>query len=558
MSYRIEEVDQVLTCGICSKVYVDPRVLPCSESACNTCIRKSIERNPKKEFDCNFCHKKHKPSSEKGFLLNGALIKLLKTKVDVKNKDDVNHKVDKVYRDVNINELKSKLAEIKNKCEQFKFSLDNGVDQVREHCIRLRNQVHLETDILIEKAHNFNEILIAEIDKYEQGCIYSFNSKTTKKDNEFDKFILELTEFHSDKTNHLTEFENDEKVVGEEYAKADDYLRKFKNVEKSLKKAKFNGKVAEFRKCQNKHAKTLIGNLTYNSLTFEIDNFKKLMFNDKILKSYYSNINIFKHDDGDNFIFYENFKSHLNMISFSDDGRVIQHNFNVLHYNGDTNYSYISKLKVANSFNDFIIYVKVPNANRYKSIAIFGNTFSTDVVIDWLMIKIDRNFTYHYHKVNVIGKELVHMAANSSNVLCVDSEYNYYCLDMSFNVLSDKLVNVFTSQVGNAIVDVQMSDKYVFFLCNDSKLKIFGIESGLIVKEIDSSANQIKLASTDRLFLFDSNDQIIHVHEQAEEFCKLDEVDLAQLLEEGIMMNRDKSSTLIFFNLTFMKYSSFQ
>jgi hypothetical protein len=306
MFCRKEEVDQVLRCGICSQIYVDPRVLPCSESACNICIQKLIESNPKKEFDCNFCHNKHKPLDKEGFPLNGALIKLSKVKAD------------NVYRNAQVEELNVKLVEIKSKCEEFKLSLESGVNQVREHCIRLRNQVHLETDILIEEAHKFNEGLIAEIDKYEQECIDSFNSNAAKTDNKFQHFLVELKKFHTDNTKYLNEFRIDVKQVEEAVAKADIHLRRLKIEDKSLKKIKFNNKIAEFSKCQNKHS--LLGTLTYKPLDFEIGGLKQLTFNNQILKSYNSGINIFKDDSGNSYAFFINSSHCLNLISFDNDG----------------------------------------------------------------------------------------------------------------------------------------------------------------------------------------------------------------------------------------------
>jgi hypothetical protein len=109
MFYRQEEVDQNLSCGICSGIYEDPRLLPCSESACFRCIQTVIESNPQKEFDCKFCHKKHTSPGKEGFPLNGALIKFLKANAG------------KVYRNAKVEELGVKLAEIKNKCRHIEF-----------------------------------------------------------------------------------------------------------------------------------------------------------------------------------------------------------------------------------------------------------------------------------------------------------------------------------------------------------------------------------------------------------------------------------------------------
>jgi Fe2+ or Zn2+ uptake regulation protein len=80
---------------------------------------------------------------------------------------------------------------------------------------------------------------------------------------------------------------------------------------------------------------------------------------------------------------------------------------------------------------------------------------------------------------------------------------------MNLALLHEKSLVTITTQVGKTVVDVQMSDKYVFFLCCDKKLKIFEIESGGLVREIEASADQIKLAPGGRIVLFDSINRIV-------------------------------------------------
>jgi hypothetical protein len=60
-----------------------------------------------------------------------AVLKLLKAKAN------------KVYRNKDVEKLRSKLAQVKEKNDDLKANLDNGSDQVKEYCIQLRNQVHL-------------------------------------------------------------------------------------------------------------------------------------------------------------------------------------------------------------------------------------------------------------------------------------------------------------------------------------------------------------------------------------------------------------------------------
>jgi hypothetical protein len=559
MFYRKEEVDQVLACGICSQIYVDPRVLPCSESACNACIQKLIESNPRKEFDCNFCHKKHKPLDKESFPLNGALIKLM------------NAKVGDVYRNAKVEELKVKLAEIKNKCEVFKRNLKNGVDEIKDHCLRLRNKVHLETDILIEEAHAFNESLIAEINKYEKYCIELFDSNTTKKDNVFEKFILELDKFYTGNTRYLTEFEINEKAVEEAVVNAESYLRRIKTEDKSLKKIQFNNKIAEFKKCQIKHERSLLGTLNYQAVSFEIGNLKQLALNTQIIKSYCLGINIFKHDDGNNYAFYRNTSCYLNMVCFDNDGKVIRENLNAFANNGsgyqinqfsvtqlcDGSGYQISQFSVAQLCDGFVICVKLYNSQYHTSTAICGHAISNpNAHIISLLFKIDRNFACLSHKVNHFGNNhLLHIATNSSSILCVDSTKKYYYLDTKLAVIFDKPLNTITSQVGSTIIGVQMNEQLAFYLCSSKKLKIFNVQTGNLVKEIETNANQIKLVPTENLILFDSTNRKVHLFEQFGEFRKLDDIDLAQSLETGLIINRDKSKNLVFYSSTCMKYT---
>jgi hypothetical protein len=350
----------------------------------------------------------------------------------------------------------------------------------------------------------------------------------------------------------LAEFEINEKVIDEAIAKTVYLLMRFKFEDKSLKKIQFNNKIADFIKCQNKHDISLLGTLTYKSINCEISNLRHLSFCNEIVKSYDSGINIYKQYDGNNYVFYLNTRRYFNLVSFDNNGKVIRQNLNALNYNGGGPRSELSHFEVAQTSYGFILYAKLNNCGHYSSTAICGQTVDADVIINNLLIKIDRNFTYLSHKVNLFGNNhLLHLAANNSNILCIDSSYKYNYLDMDLNVCSNKLLHSITNQVGNTFVDFQINDQFAFILCSDKKMKIFKMKifelhSGGLVKEIITNANQFKLASTDYLILYDSINQQVDLCEQFGDFYKLDEVDLAQLLNTGFMMSRDKSAKFTF------------
>jgi hypothetical protein len=152
-----------------------------------------------------------------------AVLKLLKAKAN------------KVYRNKDVEELRAKLAEMKQKNDNLKANLDNGTDQVKEYCIPLRNQAHLQTDILLEQVHQFNENLISELDSYEKKCIDSFGNKKLNKEKELRKFINEINNFYDHKTKCLNEFEIEDTKIEDGLALADNYLKKIKHEDLAVK-----------------------------------------------------------------------------------------------------------------------------------------------------------------------------------------------------------------------------------------------------------------------------------------------------------------------------------
>jgi hypothetical protein len=532
MFNRKEDIDQEFFCGICDNIYKNPRVLPCSESACHECIQSLIQSDSNKEFDCNFCHKKHTLPDSEGFPLNGVLMRLLKARAGY------------VFRNPQIDELKSKLDEIKSQCDELKLGLDNGVDQVREYCTRLRNQIHLETDVVIEEAHKFNEGLIAEIDKFEQECVDSFDKNMEKKNENADELVTELNDFYFDKIKFLSEFKIDETVVEEVITKADSHCKKVKIENRSLKKIQFNGRIVKFKKSTHKIDRTLLGTLVYKSLNSYVDSLNEVTFTNDVITNYESNINIFKHQNGNNFAFYVDINRNLSMTSFDNGGNVLKQVINPLDYD-KIECSQISQLKVTKFLKNFVFFVRLPG---YKKGAICGHLMQDAERIIGLFFILNQNFDFIKHTSIYRDRNVLYMTANSSRLICINTSYSYYFLDMNLAEVRDKSLMVIKHQVGRSIVDVQMNDKYLIFLCNDKKLKIFEIGSGNFVQEIETSANQIKLASVDRLVLFDSVERVVYLHDQTGEFSELEVINLAQSLEDGLKINCDQSKCLAFYN----------
>jgi transposase len=103
-----------------------------------------------------------------------------------------------------------------------------GTDQVKEYCIELRNQVHLQTDILLEQVHQFNEAVIAEIDEYEKKCVDSYQQKSVRYQTANKKFLTKLKKFYNENSKYLTEFKMDEQKIQDGLVQTVKYLVELK------------------------------------------------------------------------------------------------------------------------------------------------------------------------------------------------------------------------------------------------------------------------------------------------------------------------------------------
>jgi hypothetical protein len=201
MFYKQEEVNSILLCSICWDTFQDndPRLLPCGESACQRCIENASDAN--NQLNCLRCQSSHGPSSEEGFPPNLIAQRLTRTKAQ------------EVYRNQNVEKLRSKLTEVKEKADDLKTNFENGTDEVKEYCIKLRNQVHLQTAILLQEAHKFNENMIAEVNNYEKKCVNSFKKDSARYKKESLTFLDNINKFYENNSNYLTQFKiNDGKV----------------------------------------------------------------------------------------------------------------------------------------------------------------------------------------------------------------------------------------------------------------------------------------------------------------------------------------------------------
>ena len=107
-----------------------------------------------------------------------------------------------VYRCDSVNSLKIVLNEIKNKFENITFGINNGVDQVKEHCISLRSEVQLAAEESIEQINCLADEFLTQINEYEAKCV-QINEKNFEVKEDFKKTVDELKQFYNQWTDYL-------------------------------------------------------------------------------------------------------------------------------------------------------------------------------------------------------------------------------------------------------------------------------------------------------------------------------------------------------------------
>ncbi len=276
-----------MICSICSKTMRDPRILPCGKSACHECIQSRVNAATF-ELECLNCKKQHlAPNRVDGFYLNMGLQVIIEAKAN------------ELYWGKKVENLKSKLAEIQQEGVRFQANYVSGANLIKEHCLKLRNQIQLRTDILLEQVHQYNEKLIGEIDKYERECIDSFENKISDKENEFSQLLIEMSDFYTDKVKYLTEFVINGNTVKKSLAKADNYLERLKSMKNSLKDFKFDGKLMKFKPNETEHdSMSLLGSFDFSlgcPLSFDFDNVKEIQLSQVMpVGDDYNRLNLFR------------------------------------------------------------------------------------------------------------------------------------------------------------------------------------------------------------------------------------------------------------------------
>ena len=234
----------IFVCSKCKKANEKMKILPC-DIYCENCVTDILSSIPMEtgQFFCDLCDEIH--------ILPKNGFKDFQPQLDIS----------KLYRGETCEKLKLNLLNIESSIEEFKTQLRNSAKIVMDHCLNLRNQVQLETELLIKKLQDINEEKIQKIDEYEKNCLSSQIYKPIIELNiieEAEKFL----EYWRSYLENICIQENELKVANN---LSDDILKRIEN--EKIKTNLFDVSILEFHKNQPEISQNIAGSLYFRNPT---------------------------------------------------------------------------------------------------------------------------------------------------------------------------------------------------------------------------------------------------------------------------------------------------
>lgn len=200
----------MITCCYCSKIYENPKFLPCGNSICLKC---AIEQNL--EIDCKFCSNKHSIESVNDLVTNQFLVKL----IEYINETAANEPSQSLYDNLNTasgignskflnkemnDKLLDHLANVKQKVETINNGYALARNKIETECNKTCDEINRAAEFLISDIKNKKQIMLNDVDLYKNELLIDYqerfesNKLFEKTKHEINKaYVRVMEEFNS-------------------------------------------------------------------------------------------------------------------------------------------------------------------------------------------------------------------------------------------------------------------------------------------------------------------------------------------------------------------------
>ena len=202
--------DKISTCMHCALRFDEPKLLPCGNTICNSCVQNFIiEQNPlKTAYKCPICDKIHDFSPQKAFQTNKLIAQIIKDQYFAF-----------YFNDESVEKLKSKMDHITSEKRKMERFFENGSDAIKSYCQEIKLEVDLAVEEAVNRIHTIQDELHTQVNAYEKTTLDTFEQNAREiKVAELNKALYdEISRFELDLAAHS---------IDEALRKAEDFCSK--------------------------------------------------------------------------------------------------------------------------------------------------------------------------------------------------------------------------------------------------------------------------------------------------------------------------------------------
>ncbi|CAF1070390.1 unnamed protein product [Brachionus calyciflorus] len=428
-----------LLCVRCNKKFNDPRMLPCGESLCSSCLL-----DLKEMYDCPFCKEIH-TIPKNGFPLNKSLLKAVKSSYESQNVK------------LKFSDFKYHLSMIDDLFALMKKVIDTPDLTITDYCSAIVGDIDLIFEIKYKEISLIREGLINKVKDYEAQCLKNLVKNKLEIEENRNKIFNLIEEMR--KTGEIMLTVNE-----------DDYLAEFFNCEIIESKVRIEREKFIMKITDDKYLKHF----------FENDYLRTNLTLGEIIISDYSLLKS------------ENFKQKTFLV---DD--VVKANFKILKLDSDTfllSYStsdsyYNQSLSLDLFFNGEKVKESVFENYHGYSYKIRNNKDNIFLKVETKLFKYDMSLNLILSKS--IQESITDISVSDTRLIALNSPDYFTLYDLSdlkflFKIQiqnSDAFFNV-----PNAVKQVHFNERYCFFQHLDS-LSIIMSNNGKFLKTIHFPEN---------------------------------------------------------------------